>query len=187
MPGAYLLHQAQEWSWRREQPSHLQWRSVDCPYRPSKRGFTGYDDGIPGVTVSLIREYTMASEFSELSIEPRGNDYVLKVSDREGATSEIILSEETVIFLGRLAPTIARQIVASKARAEGDISASVAAAAKDFELNTDIHDQLVLLRIRDEFDAEFDFSFLPSGAKYLGERLIAWSEKLESAPKRTTQ
>jgi hypothetical protein len=145
------------------------------------------DDGIPGVTVSFIREYTMASEFSELSIEPRGNDYVLKVSDREGATSEIILSEETVIFLGRLAPTIARQIVASKARAEGDISASVAAAAKDFELNTDIHDQLVLLRIRDEFDAEFDFSFLPSGAKYLGERLIAWSEKLESAPKRTTQ
>lgn len=141
----------------------------------------------PGVTVSSICEYPMASEFSGLSIEPRGNEYVLKVSSRDGATSEMVLSEENAIFLGRLAPTVARQIVASKALAEGDISASVAAAAKDFELNSDIHDQLVLLRIRDEFDAEFDFSFLPSGAKYLGERLIAWSEKLEAAPVRTKQ
>jgi hypothetical protein len=129
----------------------------------------------------------MEREFEELTIEPRGNDYVIIRVDGDGIKTELSLSETNVIFLGRLAPIVARRIVASKMPAGSDVSASVAAPAKNFELNSDLHNDLVLLKIRDEFDAEFDFSFGPAGGRYLGERLIKWSDKVANAVKPTKQ
>jgi hypothetical protein len=129
----------------------------------------------------------MDRDYEELSIEPRGDDYALIRDSGSGTRTEIILSESNVVFLGRLAPMVARRIVASKSPAGSGVSASVAAPAKDFELNSDLHNELVLLRIRDEFDGEFDFSFSPAGGSHLGERLIAWSEKVAVAPKPSKQ
>jgi hypothetical protein len=129
----------------------------------------------------------MERDFEELSIEPRGTEYVLIRVDGNGVRTEIILSEVGVISLGRIAPMTSRRILASKMRPELGISASYAAPAKDFQLNSDLHNDLVLLRIRDEFDGEFDFSFSPAGSKHLGERLIAWGEKVEKKPKATKQ
>ena len=129
----------------------------------------------------------MEREFEELTIEPRGNDYVIIRVDGDDIKTELSLSETNVVFLGRLAPIVARRIVASKMPAGSDVSASVATPAKNFELNSDLHNDLVLLKIRDEFDVEFVFSFGPAGSSYLGERLIKWSDKVANAVKPAKQ
>lgn len=129
----------------------------------------------------------MEREFEELTIEPRGNDYVIIRVDGDGIKTELSLSETNVVFLGRLAPIVARRIVASKMPAGSDVSASVATPAKNFELNSDLHNDLVLLKIRDEFDVELVFSFGPAGSSYLGERLIKWSDKVANAVKPAKQ
>jgi hypothetical protein len=127
------------------------------------------------------------SDFEELSIEPRGAGYVLVRTDSEGRRTELALSEANVVFLARIAPQTARRIVASKMRAGGDVAAMLAAPVKDFQLNSDLHSELVLLRLRDEFEAEFDFSFTPPGARKFGERLIAWAGKTEQGAKPSKQ
>jgi hypothetical protein len=129
----------------------------------------------------------MEREFEELTIEPRGDGYVLSRVDGNGVKTELILSEPNVVFLGRLAPMVARRIVASKTSAESGVSASVAAPVKAFQLNSDLHNEFVLLRIRDELDGEFDFSFSPANGRHLGERLIEWSERVARTPKPTKQ
>jgi hypothetical protein len=126
----------------------------------------------------------MERDYEDLAIDNRGDDYVLIRIDGEGRRSELVLSENNVIFLGRLGPTVARRIVASKTH--GGVSAMVA-PAKDFSINSDLHRDLVLLRIRDEHEGEFDVSFAAAGARHLGERLIAWAEKVERAEKPTKQ
>jgi hypothetical protein len=55
---------------------------------------------------------------------------------------------------------------------------------KSFELNADMHDPLILLKIRDEHDGEFDFSCTPSDARHWGERLKAWADKIDARPKK---
>jgi hypothetical protein len=130
----------------------------------------------------------MNRDHEELSIEPRDDgNYVLIRVNGEGIRTEIILSEANVVFLGRLAPMIARRIVASKSPAGSGVSASVAAPVKDFHLNSDLHNEVILLRIRDEFDGEFDFSFSPADGRSLGQRLIAWFERIAAAPKPSKQ
>jgi hypothetical protein len=122
-------------------------------------------------------------EFEDLTIEPRGDGYVIIRVDGAGVTTELLLSEAVALALARIAPPTARRILASKSPAGSDILASVAAPAKNFELVPDLHGQLVLLKLRDEFDAEFDFSFLPSDAKRFGQSLIAMADKIEGLPK----
>jgi hypothetical protein len=123
------------------------------------------------------------NEREELSIFPKGDGYVLRRDDGRGNVTEIALSETNVVFLGRLSPTVARRILASRALARGDVSATVAAPVKNVELNEDLHDPLLLVRIRDEYDGEFDFSFSPSDARRLAERLIARADKIDARPK----
>ena len=72
----------------------------------------------------------MDHDYEELSIEPRGDDYALIRDNGSGTRTEIILSESNVVFLGRLAPMVARRIVASKSPAGSGVSASIAAPVK---------------------------------------------------------
>lgn len=123
------------------------------------------------------------NEFETLSIDPDGNDYVLKRDEGNGKITSLRLSEVNVVFLGRLAPTVAKRIVASKSLAGGDVSASVAAPIKSAAVNTDLHGDLILLRVIDEFDGEFDFSCSPDWAANFGTALIKWAEKANATPK----
>jgi hypothetical protein len=76
-------------------------------------------------------------------------------------------------------------VVASKAR--GGVGATVPAEVTNFELSSDLHNQFVLLRLKDNLDGEFDFSFLPDGARQLGQRLLARADMIETAEEPSTQ
>ncbi len=127
------------------------------------------------------------NDYETLSLDQDDGGYVLTRDAGPAGKTNIKLSEANVVFLGRLAPTVARRIVASKSLAGGDVGAVVGAPMKNISINTDLHGELVLLRIRDNFDAEFDFSVSPEYAKTFGETLIKWADKAISTPKQTKQ
>jgi hypothetical protein len=131
----------------------------------------------------------MAESFSELFIEEREDRYVLIRVDANRGRMEFPLSETDVLYLGRLASTAARGILASKLQAVSGagLSASVVAPVTAVELNSDLHNSEVLLRIRDETGGEFDFALEPSGARRLGRRLMEWGDRVDNAEKPTLQ
>jgi hypothetical protein len=127
------------------------------------------------------------AEECELAIEPCGQHYVLSKKDETGAVRELVLSELEVMFLARLAPSVARQISANKAPADSDISALIAVSVTDFRASWDLHRDIVILRLQDRSQMTFDFSFSPVMSRTVGQSLIEWADKLEAAPKPTKQ
>lgn len=127
------------------------------------------------------------AEYEDITIEPRGDDYVLIRDDNDGTRSETILSETAVIALGRLAPTVVRRILAAKSKAASGIESTPAAPVKSYRIDPDIHNELVLLRLLDDLEARFDFSLTPAGARELGNKLIEVADKMDRTTKPTAQ
>jgi hypothetical protein len=124
----------------------------------------------------------------ELAIEEREDGaFVLSKKDSVGTTHELLLSELDVMFLARLAPSIAREISANKAPAGSDISVLLAVPVINFRIGSDLHQQIVILRLSDNTDAAFDFSFDPASARNVGTSLIAWADQIGNAPRPVQQ
>jgi hypothetical protein len=123
----------------------------------------------------------MEEDREELAIEPRGTHYVLTRTDSRGVSAELELSELSVMFLARLLPRFAREISANRAPVDSDTSALVAVQVRQFLTGTDLHEENVILRLRDDSEGEFDFSFDPAGAREVGEALIAWADRVGNA------
>ena len=56
-----------------------------------------------------------------------------------------------------------------------------------YSMAMDTDAQLVLLKIRDDREAEFDFAFAPSDARKIAESLTIWAQRVEEAPKPSRQ
>jgi hypothetical protein len=128
----------------------------------------------------------MSGNYITLNIERRGSDFAL-VRSLDGKTTEIHLLESDILSLARIFPSYARALNARRMPLGSDISACVAIPLKEFAINSDMHRPLILLRMIDTNDADFDFSFETSGARNLAEVLIKWADKIDSAPKLTRQ
>lgn len=128
----------------------------------------------------------MNDEYSDLNIQRRGEHFVL-VKTIDGQTTEIELLESEILALARTFPSYARILSARKVPPGSGIGAWVAIPLKQFTINSDLHDELVLLRLTDTNNAEFDFSAAPTGMRELGKALIQWADKVESRPKTTKQ
>jgi hypothetical protein len=129
----------------------------------------------------------MERDYEKLVLEPRGPAYVLSRTDSHGITTELVLSELNVMFLGRLAPQIAREISASKVPAGSGVSALVPIPVHQYEAGCDVHQQVIVLRFRDRSEGVFDFSFDPAGARQVAGALMAWADKADHAAKPTRQ
>ena len=127
------------------------------------------------------------ADYVDWDIKRRKTGYVLIRADSDGSKQEMELSEQDVQLLARLFPNYARSIVASKTPPGSGVSASFAAHAREFRIAPDIHNDLVLLKLIDEHEADFDFSFTPSGAKDIAQRLIATAEKIENIENKPKQ
>jgi hypothetical protein len=87
-----------------------------------------------------------------------------------------------VMFLARLLPQFAREISASKVPADSDISALVPVQVRQFEAGLDLHEEIVILRLHDDSEGVFDFSFVPTRAHEVG---VALNYMGEAGRKRT--
>lgn len=129
---------------------------------------------------------TEPNEYVTLNFEQRGSGYAL-VRTHGAEKTELALLETDVLSLARIAPSYARALIATKTQPGSDISAWVAIPVQEYSLNSDLHNQLVLLRLRDETDAEFGFSFEPNGARQIADRLKAWADRVDNSTKPTRQ
>jgi hypothetical protein len=130
---------------------------------------------------------TGSSAPPSLNIERRGEQsFALVRADGEHRT-ELLLTETDVLLLSRIFPSYAHALIARRNPSTSDVQAWLTIPATFFELTSDLHNELVLLRLRDETDAEFGFSFAPSGARDLGNSLKNWADKVEGSAPHTRQ
>jgi hypothetical protein len=115
----------------------------------------------------------MEEDRVELALEERDEgQFVLSKTDHLGTIQELILSEMEVMHLGRLAPSFARQLSASKSPDDPGISALVAVPVNNYSTGSDLHQEVVILRLLDDSQALFDFSMGPTMADNMGRSLI---------------
>jgi hypothetical protein len=130
----------------------------------------------------------MEERRTELKPEEReGGQFVLSKTDTSGAVQEMVLSEMEVMFLSRLAPSVARQLSANKSRTDQGISALVPVPVRNFSIGSDLHQQIVILRLLDDAEQPFDFSLAPSQAQNIAVSLTYWGEKIGEARSQTRQ
>jgi hypothetical protein len=127
---------------------------------------------------------TQPPEYSTLDIEQRGANFAL-VRTLGDSKMELPLLESEIFSLAHIFPSYAQALAARKARP--GISAWACIPLKKYALNSDLHNQLLLMRFIDTNDAEFDFSFTPAEARDLAQNLTNWAILVEETPKPTQQ
>jgi hypothetical protein len=121
-------------------------------------------------------------ERPSLNIERRDNRFVLK-RDYEGQTTELELSEGEVLALARMIPSYARELIALRNRSEVGVFAWAAAPVVNYQIGLDALSQSILLRLKDDWEAEFDFSFTPDGAREIADVMGKYAKKAAEIPK----
>jgi hypothetical protein len=123
-----------------------------------------------------------------LEIEARGDDFAVVHTDAHSQQSELVLSANAIVLLARLAPQQARQVYASKASGRTEFAPVLAAQVTKSEVRLEGYgDTIALVRLTDEFEAEYDFALTISDARSLGERLLDAADHLETAGTPTKQ
>jgi len=129
----------------------------------------------------------MTEPNESLSIEPRGSNHALIRTDRNGAKTEIVLSEANIGMLSQIAPRHLRKIVAAKSAKIPGVTLTLSIPIKTARLTTDLHQSEILLAIFDRFGGETDYSLEPALAREIAARLIARADEVETATRTSTK
>jgi len=134
----------------------------------------------------MLQAMTENDAYVDLQIERRGSQYALVRKEGEQRT-ELLLLEADILSLARIFPSYAHALKSLRNRPEAGIGAWTAIPVSKYEFNCDLHQQLVLFRLRDENEAEFEFSVQSSGARDLAEKFNKWADRVDNSPNRTQQ
>jgi hypothetical protein len=116
---------------------------------------------------------------SVLSLDPKGDNYLLTHIDETGKKSEMILSDYDILKLAQSSRSLQGSILAKLNRT--GVSAGVYMPVARVSLGTDIHVHEILLSMVDSNGAEQRFCLSLEVAKPLAERLPARVAQLEAA------
>jgi hypothetical protein len=126
----------------------------------------------------------MADE--KLELEPQGDEYLLRQTDKDGVVTEIFLSERSVLQLAQSSLQMQVSILGRKSRP--GVDAVVVTHVAQVGLNTDLALSAVHLTLYQNNGAGLVFSLPLEVAKPLSERLPAHVANLEAAiPTHTKQ
>lgn len=117
-------------------------------------------------------------------IERRGKDFAIVHFDDSGTKSEIVLSEVSILSLGRAFPRLLREqraLMTTEQMALLGIEPVSRGLVVRAQLNVDLHGSEVLLEFEDEEGNRSSYGVAPPLAKEIGERLIARASEVESA------
>ena len=123
----------------------------------------------------------MAEAFDTLDIEPQGSDFAIVHVNPEGRRHELVLSENLVVALARMIPQAARRIRAGMAPNRRDIALAVAVHPKSLDVKVDLHKSTAIVRVVDEWEADFDFALTALQAREFAKKLLARAEQIENA------
>src|ERR1700733_8348402 len=120
-----------------------------------------------------------------LHFERRADRFAL-IREYEGQKSELELTEAEILAPPMI-PSFARKLTALRHRPEAGVFAWIAAPATRYMFAIDAHHQSVLLKVRDDWEGEFDFSLTPTDARKIAEGLVRFAQKIDDAPKISRQ
>jgi hypothetical protein len=122
---------------------------------------------------------------SDISLEPRGDDYAIVRVSSDGKTEELLLSADNVLTLAQSAQLLQGHILSKRSRigAPAVFQTSVA----QVRLNTDAHVTEIHLTMIAQNGAEATFSLPLNVAKPLAERLPARIAEIENQKRKHTK
>ena len=92
-----------------------------------------------------------------LTLDPRGNDFILCRIAEDGSKSEMILSEGDIMKLTQSALRLKQEILSKRSRPEAGIGAVVATPVIQFRSTLDVHKSELLLTMIDPKKMEMTF------------------------------
>ena len=93
-----------------------------------------------------------------LSVDPKGNDFVLRRTDSNGTVAEIDLSDEDVLSLSQSAQLLRNHILSKRSPAGGTVSAAFVTSVVQVGLAPDLLGENVLLTMVASSGAQVTFS-----------------------------
>ena len=106
-----------------------------------------------------------------LDLVEDGDDFLLKVTDRTGATTATLLTSEQLMTLAQSAPLFQARILAKHSRAEAGVEAVHSTPVEEVILNTDLLKEQILLTFVMPNSATIVFALSPWLANNLVQRL----------------
>jgi hypothetical protein len=123
----------------------------------------------------------MPKSTSTLTLDPDGDDFVLRRVDESGALSEMKLSDDDVLTLGQSSPNLRQRILAKRTPQSGVVSPVFATNVVQVGLAPDTLSEDILLTLVAPDGSQVTFALPPHIARHLSERLPHHASLVESA------
>jgi hypothetical protein len=118
-----------------------------------------------------------------LSLDPKGDDFILRRTSTNGKTVSVTLSNDDIITLAQSIPSLRDRILAGHNLTRGAISAVVMTEVTQVVLNTDLHRSEIHLTMIDRHGAQVGFALPLKIARPLVDRLPVRVAQIEAAAK----
>ena len=116
-----------------------------------------------------------------LSLDPKGDDFILRRTSAAGKTMGMTLSDEDVLTLAQSAPLFRDRILSKRTPEAGAISAVFVTPVERAHLTVDILENNVLLTMIAPSGASIGFSLPEEIARLLVERMPVYLAQLRAA------
>jgi hypothetical protein len=122
-----------------------------------------------------------------LTLDPQGNDFVLRRTTPDGKTRSLVLSDDDVLSLAQSAPLFRGRILSKRNPEGGTLSAVYATPVVQIGLAPDALGENILLTLIAPSDAEVTFELPPHIVGHLVQRLPAHLARALAAKPSTRQ
>ena len=117
-----------------------------------------------------------------ITLDPKGNDFILRRTDTKGRTNSITLTKDDILTLSQSIPSLRDHILSGQSPGDGTAISFVAVTeVAQIGLNTDVHRSEIHLTMIDRHGAHVGFALSPEIARYLAQRLPARVAEIEAA------
>jgi hypothetical protein len=120
---------------------------------------------------------------SELTLDPDGEEFLLRKTFSDQTSQTMRLSEADVLKLAQSAQRLEAHILSKKSRPEAGVQMSNVTPVAQIRLNNDLHSAEILLGLIDGQGAEITFSLAPEVAQSLADRLPVRLSQIAQAKK----
>jgi hypothetical protein len=106
-----------------------------------------------------------------LDLQDEGDGFSLLVTDQNGKTSKVALTDDQLLTLAQSAPLFQARVLAKRSRTEAGVEAVYSTPVKEAILNTDLLGEKILLTLVAPNEARVVYELTPHLANNLVQRL----------------
>jgi hypothetical protein len=106
-----------------------------------------------------------------LTLDSKGNDFIMRRTTANGRTAGITLSDDDVLTLAQSAPLLRNRILSKRTPGGGSVSAVFVTPVVQIHLTVDVLEENILLTMIDRSGAQTAFSLPDDIARHIAERI----------------